>query len=356
MEPSDYPAECSISSEELQRVKDHYLDEDTEFGSRAEGWPPEDGHGNVYPIWFTVDELNEKGYLTDHNGNDYSPFTGICEPVIDGDYDYCNAPLKGYTTRYPEVRYCSQFVPGIEDRYYCSTHKREGIMKSAEELMQTGLFAKTVDHFYEKLDPWRRLVGWGTFESLMGESNYEFAPEPQPRELDFSDSEFQPEAVNEDGILEVEYNYPTDHSNKAMYLFVAAMQSVQMLSVQPEIMAENREEGEGMMESRTIEAAQLTSPTENDPTQQYKTIETWSEHHLNLPFSRLIKDQPRLLDLGGVTTDPEEADDGLDSDDIVLEIQADADGLDTVEGGNDPNAFEGQLSESERIQQSASGE
>jgi hypothetical protein len=214
--------------------------------------------------------------------------------------------------------------------------------------MQTGAFVSSVDHLYAKLDPWKKLVGWGTFESLMGESNYEFAPEYEIREFDFSDETFLPDGVNDDGILEVKCGYPTDHPNPALYLYVAAMQTVQMMSVQPQIMYEDRDSGEGMMERRTVEKAQLTSPTESNPSQNFKTIPSWNEHHLNLPMARLIDKQPKLLEMGGVDVDPENLGQGSASDDIVLEIEADPEDVDTVDAGTDPNAY-GIESESSKI-------
>jgi len=126
--------------------------------------------------------------------------------------------------------------------------------------------------------------------------------------------------------------------------------SVQMIQVQPTIMAED-EDGEGMMEEKQVTNAQLRSPTESNPDQYWKTIESWQEHHLNIPFSRLVSDHPRLLERGGVDTDPESESDGVSGDDIVLEIDADPDGVETTDEGTDPNVFadEDYESPSERI-------
>jgi hypothetical protein len=235
-------------------------------------------------------------------------------------------------------------------------------METAEEAMQTGLWARSIDHYYTKLDPLKKLFGWGTFESLMGESTHQFAPEYEPREFDFSeadiDERFWPEGVDEDGLLEVRCAYPTEHGDRAVALYVAAMMSVQMISVQPRIMYEDREAGEGMMESRTIEHAQLTAPpSEHDPTdQQFKTLETWSEHHLNLPLSRLVTDRPKLLEYGGVTSDAEDSG-SVSDEEIVMEIQADVEDesvtTEVGEGSQDPNLLGSDeteyMSESEMI-------
>jgi len=126
---------------------------------------------------------------------------------------------------------------------------------------------------------------------------------------------------------------------------------VQMITVQPRIMFEDEDEGERMMESKTIETAQLTAPpSEHDPSpQEFKTLETWSEHHLNLPLSRLVTDRPKLLERGGVGVDADDKNETMAGDDLVLEIQADHEGTETGDGGTDPNAFEDYKSESERI-------
>jgi len=228
--------------------------------------------------------------------------------------------------------------------------------KSAEAHLQSGMYTKTVDHMYDSLNPWKKLVGWGTFESLMGEASYEYAPEYEERDLDFSEEPIVPDDCDEDGILTVKMGYPTDHGDRALSLYVAAMKTVQMISVQPQIMAENPEEGVGMMETKSVESAQLTAPpSEHDPSpQQFKTLETVGEHHLNLPLSRLVTDRPKLLEYGGVPTDAEaDSDDDVSADDIVLEIEADPDTVQTEEDDpSDPNQFRELKAESERILES----
>lgn len=355
-----YPSECTISDAELRELADALTDEDNEdWRSYVEEWPPTDDMGNVYDIWFTVDELNYRGECIDHCDNNFNPFAGNLQPKIREDIDgkYCNAPLDKWRHRYPNIRFCSIYVdPKLGYDTYCYTHQNRETMQSAEEHLQTGLWTKTVDHLYEKVGPWKKLVGWGTFESLMGESTYEFAPEAKERAFDFSDEDFIPDGADSENILHVECHYPTDHVQPAMALYVAAMQQVQMMSVQPRIMWEGtREDGteEGMMETKSVEKAQLTAPpSEHDSSpQQFKTIETWNEHHLNLPLSRLIKDQPRLLEMGGVLVDPESEDDGIASEDLVLEVEANMENTETTdETATDPNSYgEDYTAESEKI-------
>jgi len=229
---------------------------------------------------------------------------------------------------------------------------------SAEELMQTGLHTKTIDHYYSNLSPVKKLTGWGLFESLMGDSEYEFGVEYETKSFDFSEADIQPEGVDESGHIDVKCGYPTQHTDRSLSLYVAAMMSIQMATVQPRIMYEDRENGHGMMEEQSVEAAQLTAPpSEHDPSpQQFKTLETWSEHHLNLPLSRLVTDRPKLLEYGGVGIDPQDNTDSVSEDDIVLEIQADSEDVETTEGGTDPNAFEDMKAQSEKIVEKASDE
>jgi len=354
--PDDYPATCEIPAEELRKLKE-FVQSDEDLRCYVEEWPPTDDFGNVYPIWFTVDDLDDgrdpeecRGELRD-GSHYFNPWTGNLQPKYHERLDYCNSPLSKWRERYQNIRYCSVTLrPEKGYEQFCYFHRTRKHMYSAEEAMQTGLFAKTVDHVYATLDPLQKLVGWGSFESLMGESTYDFAPEYEVREFDFSDADVAPDGVDEDDVLRVKCGYPTDHANRAVYLYAAAMQEVQMISVQPRIMHEDREAGEGMMESRTIEKAQLTSPTESDPSQEYRTIETWSEHHLNLPFSRLISDQSDLLEMGGVTTDAEEDSTDVDADDIVLEIEADPDGVETADDtGTSPQGFGNEPAQSEQI-------
>lgn len=354
MNPREYPARCDPDREGLQCLRERFRDADDPFGERYDEWPPADSHGDTYPLFFDAEDVNDNGKLVDSGANPYSPFAGNLTPLVEDEWERCNTPLNRWRERYPDVRYCGSIVPIGEDQSYCATHKnREHTMKSAEEHLQTGLHTKSLDHLYENLAPLKKLFGWGTYESLMGESTYEYAVEYETREFDFSDEDIKPDGVDDDGVLEVKCGYPTEHTDPALSLYVAAMQSVQMIMIQPKIMYENEEEGEGMMESRTVEKAQLTSPpTEHDPSpQEFKTIESWSEHHLNLPLSRLVTDRPKLLERGGVVVDPEGESDDVNADDIVLEIEADADGVETKDDtGTDPNHLGDDLtSESQRI-------
>jgi len=369
LSPETYPVQSDVTSEQLRTLAERFNDSEDEFGEslRNDTWPPRDGERNIYPIYFEPSEVTKRGNLIDDNRNPYDPFRGNLEPTSYDDCDACNAPLNKWRERYPQIRYCGAIT--YDGRTFCVNHKNRidptdmptlqdtavEDVKSAEELIQTGLFTTTIDHFYSDLDPLKKLAGWGSFESLMGESAYEFAIEYEPKSFDFSDAEIVPPSiasqVNDDGEITVKCGYPTENVDPALSLYVAAMMGIQMITVQPRIMYENENDGERMMESKTIETAQLTAPpTEHDPSpQEFKTLETWTEHHLNLPLSRLVTDRPKLLERGGVGIDVEDAGTEMSGDDIVLSVQADPDGIDTEEGGTDPNAFEDNTSPSEEI-------
>ena len=371
--PESYPATCTVSKEDLQRLYEKFHDPDDGYGERVGEWPVTDANGNVFPIFYTPDELTDDGGLYGNNYTKYRPFTGQLAPRLREKGKYCNAPLNKWRKRYHQIRYCGRTA--LHGKTFCSHHRNRinptdstmgdtahDDIDSAEEMLQTGLFTTTIDHFYDDLDPLKKLAGWGAFESLMGESSYEFAIEYEPKEFDFSEAEMVPPSLrpqlDDDGETTVLCGYPTQNVDPALSLYVAAMMGIQMITVQPRIMYENESEGERMMESKTIETAQLTAPpTEHDPSpQEFKTLETWTEHHLNLPLSRLVTDRPKLLERGGVGVEAGDSNDTVSEDDIVLEIQADPDNTETTEGGTDPNAFSGMEAESEKIVEKASDE
>lgn len=366
--PDSYPAEVAdeVTEQDLRDLRERFLDPEDPYGqNQAREWPPRDANGTVYPIWYPAEDVDHYGKLYDSDWNRYDPFGGNLSPDTrdTAQCGVCNAPLNNWRDRYQNLRLCGQLTKA-DEYLYCPNHKnRRHVMKSAEEHVQTGLWTNSLDHYYERIGPLKRILGWGTFESLMGESNYTFAVEYEQKTFDFSNSDLDrhlwPEDVDDDGILQAKCGYPTEHGDAALALYVAAMMSVQMVSVQPRIMEENREEGTGMMETKSVEAAQLTAPpSEHDPSpQQFETLETWSEHHLNLPLSRLVRDRPKLLERGGVSVDPDADSDTVEADEVVLEIEAESEMLDTESSGTDPNALGGNYTaESEKILDNASEE
>lgn len=343
-----YPARCEITDDQLRTLYKRFVDEDDAFGQGAsESWPPKDDNGIVYPLVFTPEELNDDGTLDCPNySNTYKPFGGNLSPLEsreDSGMPLCNAPLSNWRDRYPEIRYCGSTVNNVE-KPYCFVHRgREDLMQTAEETLQTGVGVQSIDRFYRNVGPWKRLLAWGTFESLMGESTHNFGVEYEPKTFDFSECAEVPPSATADDELTVKCGYPTQYTDAAISLFVAAMKTVQMIAVQPKIVAANGDD-EGVMERRVVQNAQLTAPpSEHDTSpQQFKTLEGWEEHHLNLPLSRIVRDRPKLLERGGIDTSVDSESSNV-SDDVVLEIEADID--DVAEdatvaeeaGGTDPN-------------------
>lgn len=294
----DWPTELGIDPDDwdtMSKADQLYELWDADiFSRRFEEWPITDLAGNEYPIdWFEIDDIDTSGQMNDGHGCQYSPFAGNLEPIE----DRCNARLTRWQERYPEKRFCS-FNP-TSDSTYCRIHQdREALMKSAEEVMQTGLGSKTIDHHFNKLDDPEQLLVHGIHEDLLAESSYEFAPEHRVKEFDFSGVDYDL-PVEEDGpVYEIECVYATGHVKRSLALFTAAVMEAARLEVVSIIKAET-------MRSKTTSQAQLTSPTEADPSQEFKTIEEWNEHYLNLPLSRLVRDQKELLKEGGVTVDGE---------------------------------------------------
>ena len=277
-----------------------------------------DPAGNTYPTsWYDEADLDENGYLTDSNGRDYRPNQGSLEP-IDG---RCNAPLTNWRERYPERRYCGQIIPVGQDWTFCSTHRSRESMKSAREMLDTGLFTESFDHLYEALDPYKQIMAYGLWSSLMEDSEYSFETTTEAETFDFSDVDCPaPPEANEDGVVALTVEYPSSHGDRGLHLWCAALDTVKMVTVQSKIMSETNG---GVMENTETTQAQLTSPTEDDPTQEFRTIEELSEHHLNLPYSRLTRDREKLLRYGGVSVDQAATSVGGDVDELVLEVSAD---------------------------------
>lgn len=330
-------------------VTDDYADDIEEITDQV---------GNSYPTdSFDESDLDENGYLTDERGRQYDPFGGNRVPA-DG---RCNALLQAWEDRYDEPRYCSQFVHGSSGEYFysgfCPVHKhREALMKTAEEALQSGAYAQSIDHLYEGVSGWHRLIAHGTFEYLLGESIYEYAPEYEPKKFDFSDAEMQPDFADADGEAELKVAYPTDHGDRALGLWQAAMDRVNMLTIKAVV-----SEGDHPLESKTTEHAQLTAPPSEDTPDQFKeqqhfkTIEEWTEHHLNLPYDRLVRSHDKHLEYGGVGVDVDDGTQDMNVDEIVLDVSADPEEVESSDMVDDPNSYEDQP-ESETILEHAKGE
>lgn len=271
-------------------------------------------------------ECLDDGRCRDEYG-DYNPLAGTEEPQE----GRCNAVLDHWRSRYGEKRYCGQYPkkhykdfdgdPPLEAEF-CRNHRRRANIKMrAKELFQHGMYAKSREHVYDKLDPWDKLTCHALHESLLGESTFEFAEEYDEKEFEFGETDNLPDSFDSDEVT-VEVPHATEHIDRAQILWCAAVDTMKMLKANAKIAMDE-------MEVESEEFAQLTSPTEDNPSQEFKTVETVNEHYLNLAYSRLVRDRKELLSYGGVVTGTE-----ADEEDSSLVVE------DFVEVSADPEAIE----------------
>lgn len=256
----------------------------------------EDLHDDIDP----EDVQDEKAI--DDDGLPYNADAGNREP----EEGRCNAILRKWRERYNEPRFCaqlpySQFGNDVEHDY-CYTHSNRAHMDtiSAEELTH-GLSAKSRDHLFRNLDAWKQVYAYGVFESLMGDSSYEFAPEHDVREFDFSNSDVEPTIDGQEGpIYEVAVPFATQFKDREIALLSAAIDSIKMMEVQSIIWEDE------MRTETTAEADFTTTEVVGEDgggtVKSWQTIEEFNEHYLNLPYSRLVRDRADLLEYGGVET------------------------------------------------------
>lgn len=286
----DYPTNLSNPN--------HNPDKRREYPLTSDEWVESDIADDI-----DADAITSEKWI-DSTGRPFNPESGSQTPT-DG---RCNAVLRRYEERYGEYRYCGQY-PASKfnhdvDHDYCNTHEqRADLNAQAEEVMQTGMASRSRDHIYRKLPDWQRLYIYGLHEGLMGQSTFEFAPEYEVKEFDFSDCPFNPRISGQEGPQYlIEVPHATENIDRELALWAAAVDGTKMELANAEIAAEE-------MTVEKKEHAQLTSPTENDPTQEWKTLETLVEHPLNMAYSRVLKDRKKLLKYGGIVVEGETSDD-----------------------------------------------
>lgn len=243
----------------------------------------------------------------DPSGNSFNPHAGNPAPV-DGN---CNAPLKSSAERYGSTRFCTRTDPDNHPLGYCHLHKdyrpTHAIM-DPRELLQHGLFTESLENFYKHIPPRKRVYIWAVFTDLVEQSIFEFQTETNAVFIDCSDDESMREQfpVDENDKLELHVAQPTVQVDRALSLWLAAIDRTKMLNATLEVTADGLSTSE-------------TSHAQLDEQGQFVTIEEKSEHSLNLPLSRLSRDIQELLAYGGVGVD--EA--GDDTPSQVVEIYDD---------------------------------
>jgi hypothetical protein len=178
---------------------------------------------------------------------------------------------------------------------------------SAEKLTH-GISTKTREHLFDNLEVFKKVYAYGVFESLMGDSEYEFAPEYDTQVFDFSDSPVVPDVVGDEENVSVQIPHATQYKDREIALLAAAIDSIKMMDAQS-IIAESR------MRTKTTSEAEFTTSevvgeSGGGTPKSWQTIEEYNEHYLNLAYSRLVRDRASLLEYGGVETDTDE--DGTD--------------------------------------------
>lgn len=278
-----------------------------------------EGDDEVPQCPFNNDEHHPSFYDDNHdsrprdsNDREYNPWAGSQTPTE----GKCNALLTNYEERYDEKRYCMGFPTAhfnVKDpSQFCKHHKyRESFMKHAKEMFKHGLSSQSIMHIFDKLDAMKKLLALGTFDSLVSDSSYDFAPERHEHYIDFSEYEkpipLEIEAeLDEDGRLGIEIPVPTDNIHRCLALYHAAIDEIKKINVNETLIAE------GLDHTTEI-------PTEHG------TQEDYDEHPLNLPYSRLVKDHKDHLVYGGIDVEgkTEDSVSVSASEDLILNVNPD---------------------------------
>ena len=263
------------------------------------------------------------GFTTpvDSNGREFNPYTGSLEPQ-DG---RCRALVTNWAARYGKKRYCTRlpektFIDDGSDR--CKKHKgRDNLLMRADDLLDNGLEAKTVFHFYDKIHPTKKLLALKWYEQLMERSVYDFEWNLSPITIDFSDADDSLPTPTDERV-EVDIQYATEYKDAATSLLLAATSKMKMLDVDSTLVLAG-------MERDTYEDSELDYESGD-----WNTLEGKDEHHLNLPNDRLIRTHGDLLEYGGVGIE-DESEQRDESAETIIEVYENAGSKDDV----DPEAL-----------------
>lgn len=170
--------------------------------------------------------------------------------------------------------------------------------------MDTGLHTKSIFHFLDKLSPLKTALAFGKFDDLLAESIYDFEIEDTMLvSVDFTDSDAKylvAEYLDEDDNLNIDVPITTAKRDQATSLLLAAMDAIKMLNIQAKL-------AEADMEMETTADSEYIFGEDGDG--HWVELTEKTEHHLNLPYSRLVRDRTELLQYGGVGIEkPEESD------------------------------------------------
>lgn len=280
-------------------MSDPYQDYDEDGTLILNGVSPND-NGEYYRAGF-----DPYGRPIDPTGNSFNPWAGSEEPTE----GRCNSTLNKWEIRYGKRRYCGSWPS--KETGVCKNHQNRITEENAKEyqmkashVVEHGLFSRSLENFYSHIEPDRQIYVWGLFDDLIDDSIFDFQCEYREITIDCSDTDAVPdEFKDEDGLVELEVPNPSEHRDRAMSLWLAAIDRVKMINANAQILSE------GVGIPKTV-AAGMTEFGEE------WRIEEEQEHHLNLPYSRLTRDIQEMLEYGGVGVD--EAEDDMPSQ--VVEI------------------------------------
>lgn len=273
-------------------------------------YDPDEHHPNYFYDVLGNDKTDQ---LYDSNNRQYNPYSGSVTPTP----GRCNATLTNWRERYDEKRYCMQYphmADGAPDNPFCRFHReRKFTMARAKDMLKHGVYSQTIAHVYENITPFKRVLALGIYDSLVGDSTFEFGMELHSHTIDFSESErelpIEMQSEMENDILYVDVPTPTEKVHRAIALWHAAVDEVKKLNINEQLMKE------GMTEESTVEVAGEETVISD-------------EHSLHLPYSRLAKDHADHLEYGGVTVDEEEdVSVNIESQDLVLEANPDPEAM-----------------------------
>lgn len=271
----------------------HYRTHDDDGTLVINGVHPND-NGNYCRAGFDT-----QGRPIDSYGNSFCPHWGSLDE-IDG---RCNAPLNKWRIRYGKPKYCLQYPKSGSE--YCSKHSgRENIDMRAQELFKHGLYSQSLKKVYERVEPSKQALMWALFDDLLDESIFNFESDYREIEIDCDGTSAEKQfPVNDENVLKVEVPQPTEYLDRSQSLFFAAIDGIKLMNIQESILTEGIEVEE-------------TTHADLDSSENFVELKQLSEHHLNLPYSRLARDRSEFLEYGGVGVD--EASD--DMPDQVVEI------------------------------------
>lgn len=262
---------------------------------------------------------NRRQWPTDSAGKQFNPYAGSVTPS-DGK---CNASLERYEERYGERRYCSR-PPigdlGPPDVSYCYSHRERISPKMrAKNASLTGVHSKTLASLYEHLDAMKRVVLLASYDSLVGESQFDFEAQLQTHTIDFSDYDgpipLELATEMDDNQLPIDIPVPTQKIDRCLHLYFAAADTISSLNVKERLFAE------GHIDEQEIT---IDEYEDSDGNVEEVTMTKMEEHPANMVYSRLTRDKPDHLEYGGVTTD-DSADVAIDMGDsqIITEVSPD---------------------------------